>query len=260
MAELIYDITSRTNPLVVKTASLASAKSRRELGLYMFEGVKLFCEALDSGISLEYVFVKKSSLDNLCSLLDRADCRAYVVPDICFEKISTEKAPQGIITVAKLPKLCDICDSGSSKNSVILYDIQDAGNLGTIIRTAHALSDIDIVLCGDCADAFGYKCIRASMGAVFRQRIYSCSNFEKAVALYNINGKTVYAAALRDDAAKISDCALSSCSVVLGNEGHGLPDEAIALCKPMIIPMVGMESLNVAAAATVIIWEMAGRG
>lgn len=256
MTRFVYDITSRTNPLIKKTASLATSKGRRENGEFLFEGVKLFNEAVESKVRFSYIVITEAAKPVLQKQIDLPDTDIYVVPDTCFEKITTEKAPQGIVCVAKQPTVTDITETDMMRPALILSDIQDAGNLGTIIRTTKALADIDIVLFGNTADIFGPKCIRASMGSVFKQSIYSCSDFEKAVALYNKNGKTVYAAALKDNAEDIRKCDLHDSVVVLGNEGHGLSDKQISCCKPMIIPMLGMESLNVASAATVVIWEM----
>lgn len=254
MAHYVYDITARNNPLVTSTAALFTSKGRARSGLFAFEGVKLLSEAIDSNVELSYVFLTKSGEKLTRDILERSDVKAYVVPDICFEKMSTEKAPQGVIAVAKTPAVTGINDY--CRRSIILCDIQDAGNLGTIIRTVKALGDLDIVLYGECADCFGHKCIRASMGAVFRADIFRCDDFAKLAEGYKKAGLHVYAAALKDTAKPIDRCDLGSCCVALGNEGHGLSDGIISQCEPMIIPMTDMESLNVASAASIIIWEM----
>ncbi len=253
----IRDITSRANPLIISTAALLSPKGRKSSGRFIYEGIKLFYEAVDSGTPIEYIITTESCVDIIDRKLPDTSIKVYVVPDTCFEKVSSEKAPQGIVCVSSVRTLSDVRLSDASLPGVILCDIQDAGNLGTIIRTAKALCDMNVVLCGACADVFGHKTIRASMGAVFKQNIFTCKSFEDAVDHFKAHGKAVYAAALTDDAVSITDCELTNGIVALGNEGHGLSKEQIALCKPMIIPMHGMESLNVATAATVVIWEMA---
>lgn len=253
----IRDITSRTNPLIVNTAALLTAKGRKLQKRYIYEGVKLFYEAVDSLTPIEYIVATEGCAEIIDKKLLDSDIKTYIVPDSCFEKVSSEKSPQGIVCVSPLKDIQDVSSASVELPGVILSDIQDAGNIGTIIRTAKALCDMNVVLCGACADVYGHKAIRASMGAVFKQKLFTCESFEKAVDYFKTNGKQVYAAALTDTAASVTECDLSNGVVALGNEGHGLSKEDIALCKPMIIPMHGMESLNVATAATVIIWEMA---
>ena len=253
----IRDITSRANPLIVNTSALLTSKGRKANGRYIYEGIKLFYEAVDSNTPIDYIIATEGCVKLIDEKLPDTDIKVYVVPDTCFEKVSSEKAPQGIVCVSQIRKLPDVKSARTDIPSVILCDIQDAGNIGTIIRTAKALCDMNVVLCGACADVFGHKTIRASMGAVFKQNIFTCESFADAVEYFKSNNKTVYAAALSDKSVSIQECNLSNSVVALGNEGHGLSNQQIALCDPMIIPMHGMESLNVATAATVVIWEMA---
>lgn len=255
----IRDITSRSNPLIMNTAALLTSKGRKAQGLFLYEGIKLFYEAVESDTPIEYIIATENCVNIINGKLPDTNIRTYIVPDTCFEKVSSEKAPQGIVCVSPAKTLLDVSAADSELPCVILCDIQDAGNVGTIIRTAKALCNMNVVLCGACADAFGHKAIRASMGAVFKQHIFTCKSFSDAVNYFNSKGKTVYAAALTDEAKSITECDISNSVVALGNEGHGLSKDQIALCKPMIIPMHGMESLNVATAATVVIWEMARR-
>ena len=253
----IRDITSRSNPLIVNTSALLSSKGRKAQGRFLYEGIKLFYEAVDSNTQIEYIIATESCVKIIDEKLPDTDLKVYVVPDTCFEKVSSEKSPQGIVCVSSSKRLPDVKSAPCDIPTVILCDIQDAGNLGTIVRTAKALCDMNVVLCGECADIYGHKTIRASMGAVFKQNVYKCECFADAVEYFKSNGKRVFAAALSDDSVSITNCDVTDGVVVLGNEGHGLSKEQIALCKPLIIPMHGMESLNVATAATVVIWEMA---
>lgn len=253
----IRDITSRSNPLIINTASLLSSKGRKTQGRFLYEGIKLFYEAVDSDTPIEYIIATESCVDIINNKLPGTNIKVYVVPDTCFEKVSSEKSPQGIVCISSVKSLPDVTMADAKLPCVILCDIQDAGNLGTIIRTAKALCDMNVVLCGACADVFGHKTIRASMGAVFKQNIFTCKNFSDAVEYFRSNGKSVYAAALTDEARSITEFDITDGVVALGNEGHGLSKEQISLCEPMIIPMHGMESLNVATAATIVIWEIA---
>lgn len=253
----IKEITSRTNPLIVQTASLLSTKGRKKHNNFLFEGIKLFNEAVDSNVEIEYIFITEENVCVIDEKLPNTNVKVYIIPKNCFEKISSEKAPQGIICVAKLPKLQSIDKCDTNIPTLILSDIQDAGNLGTIIRTAKALFQSNIILTGACADVYGHKCIRASMGAVFKQNVYVEPDFERIVNYFHSKGKNVCAAALKSNSKSILDFDISESAVVLGNEGHGLSDKQISLCDPIIIPMSGMESLNVSSAASIVLWEMA---
>lgn len=141
---------------------------------------------------------------------------------------------------------------------MLVEDIRDPGNLGTIMRTAAALGVDRLILIGDCADIYSSKTIRGSMGAAFRLNTLRCRDGAALVGALRAAGRRVFAAALRDDAVRLDDANLTSDDcVVIGNEGHGLSDAVIAASDGcVIIPMsAGSESLNAATAATIFMWE-----
>ena len=254
-------ITSRTNQLIINTAKLKDKKFRDENSLFAFDGIKLFKEALTSGITPENVFVSEASSAAL-KAADESGIDYCIVSESVYEKLTVDKSPDGIITVCRY--LQDIHNSSAelSDQAVILCDIQDPGNLGTCIRSARAFGIGELLLTGSCADIYNRRCIRAAMGSLFRQRISVVSDPLEAIKLCKTSGKRVIATALRPDAKKLNEVTIDSSTVfAIGNEGHGLSSEFISQCDECaIIPMKGdTESLNAAVASSIIMWEISRR-
>lgn len=263
-------ITSRANPLVVALGKLSAAKHRAEQGLFLAEGVKLSEEA--AGL-FEIRYVLLCSEDGTADVQALAiasrvpeTARVLVMPPSVFDKITTEHAPQGIITVlAPLLRLhrtvCSYTDADIAalhgKRLLAVDGVQDPGNLGTMIRTAAAFGYTRILLCG-CADLYHPKTVRASMGALFRMEIDVCDTLSEPLAELHNAGHRIVAAALAEQSLTLGRDALcpSDC-VVIGNEGHGVSDEVLHISDAVMrIPMSpGAESLNAAGAAAVLMWE-----
>jgi TrmH family RNA methyltransferase len=140
----------------------------------------------------------------------------------------------------------------------VLDGVQDPGNVGTILRTADAFSLDGLFLVNACADLYSPKTVRASMGAVFRCPVWSCGA-EELGGLLAQSGIPLYGAALRCDTEDVRSVDFSRAAVAIGSEGQGLSRELLSLCSRTVrIPMNSRcESLNAAAAAAVILWEMA---
>ena len=148
-------------------------------------------------------------------------------------------------------------DAPALRGGTLLLDgIQDPGNLGTILRTADALQ-IPVVLLEGCADAYNPKTVRASMGAIFRERPV-CMTRRQAVSACRAAGIPIYAAAMSEDAADVRTLALGRAAVVIGSEGQGVCRELLdASDRRAVIPMSPRcESLNAAVAAAIVMWQM----
>lgn len=263
-------IRSRQNRLVKLVCSLERKKTREEEGLFRFDGIKLCREAMQKGIVPEYIFVAESKAAEIC---ERIGCDAVtVVSDEVFEKMSSERSPEGVITVARmldaLHKKVTVGESGEvssfpeeSERVFLLESVRDPGNLGTIIRTAASLGIDRLVLSSDCADIYNPKTIRAAMGALFMLKTDTVEDEKTAEYIKELRkscGRRVWGAALRKDAVSLLEGQLFPDDVfVIGNEGHGLSDEVIDACDGcVIIPMrEGCESLNAAMAAGILMWE-----
>lgn len=258
-------ITSRKNPKIIRACSLADKKYRDREGLFAFEGEKLFAEALQANVCITEVYFTQRAKENCEELIKKAydkGAATYLVTAEVYEKLTYEKASQGIFAVAQKNELAEFSDvSDSSQGYIVLESVRDPSNVGAILRSCAALGSSNILLSADCADVFGYKTLRAAMGAAFKANILITHDIEKSIGILKERGK-VYAAALTDGAASIADTEFSACdSIIIGNEGHGVSDTVLENCSgAVIIPMqCGSESLNASVAAAIIIWERARR-
>ena len=254
-------IESRNNPTIKSVNSLCNRRDREALGLFYFEGVHLLEEYLRAGNVPKMLFVREDVRARYNELLNNANCEMTEVTSSVYDKLTEEKAPQGIFTVSEFLPNVKIFDEKSAEslsgNSILLSDLQDTGNVGTVIRTAAAM-DCNIILCGKCADVYSAKTVRATMGALFTGEIFIADSTEDAVSLLQNAGKRVIATALTDKAEILGNFHINSddCFVV-GNEGKGLSSSVIEKCDmTAIIPMSGRtESLNAAVASAMLLWE-----
>lgn len=253
-------ITSRSNRLIIDAAKLKNRKYREEAGVFYFEGIKLFKEALDQGVELIRVFATQKHLP----LPDLPEgCTLHVVSESVYEKLTDENAPEGLFCVARyldrLHKSATIYNIKDDGSRFMAVSVRDPGNLGTIIRSARAMGIDLLLLSNDCADLYNPRTIRGAMGALFSMPTLTLDDMTGSVDALKATGYTVYAAALCDNALDLRQITVNkhTCFAV-GNEGHGLPDDLIASCnQSVIIPMKkGSESLNVASASSLLLWEM----
>ena len=243
-------VTSRHNPLVTAFRRLAGEREeRRSLGLYLGQGHKLLTEALQNRAPVDTVLYcgKAPEVPEGVRLQPvSADILAYVSP--------MKSAPE-LVFSCRLPE-----KNAPMKGRILLAEnMQDPGNVGTMIRTAAAFGFDGVLLAGACADPWGPKAVRASMGAVFRLTVWEETDTEKAAALLHGAGIPVYAAALSEENLTAGRFPFpDALALAIGNEGHGLSETLLrAADKVVRIPMApGAESLNAAAAAAVLMWEV----
>ena len=265
-------ITSRQNPRVKAACALSDKKSRKREGLFRFDGIKLFCEALGR-VNISSVFVRYPVNEAIEAAVRRAvdggylsEKNVFYVAESVFEKLTDESAPEGIVTVCEYADTlhreasADTAETLKGKRLLILESVRDPGNLGTVMRSCAALGIDTLVMSDDCADIYNPKTLRGAMGAIFKMPTVSVRNGDLPSFIGELRrrGRRVYAAALCDGAKRIGEIGLrSEDCFVIGNEGHGLSSEVINACdKAAIIPMIeGNESLNASAAATICIWE-----
>lgn len=265
-------ITSRQNPLITLATGLGERKIRRREGLFRFDGKKLFREALQAKLPLVAVLFRESSapeiIDFVSDLSAPDGARRVILPDALFDRISEEKSPDGVICVSKnLDKIHKIITIDKraletalpqTGKTLLLESVRDPGNLGTIIRSARAFGVQNLILSPDCADLYNPRTIRAAMGTLFSQQIFLCEDFAAVVSALAARGR-VFAAALCADSARLGEVHFAqSDAVIIGNEGHGLSAQTLALCTDTLyIPMeAGVESLNAGVAASVVLWEL----
>ena len=247
-------ITSRQNPLCTHLRKLSSSAAyRRQCGEFLCDSPKLLQEALLWGSELHTVVVTAGTE---APPLPKG-VRLVEVPADVMKSVSPMETPQGTLFICAihtepLPEML------AGRRYVVLDTLQDPGNVGTILRTADAFHADGMFLVNGCADLYNPKTLRATMGAVFRCPVWTVGA-EELSALLKRNGIPLYGAALREDTLDARAVDYNRCAVAIGSEGRGLTEDVLALCDRTIkIPMSEhCESLNAAAAATVLLWEAA---
>lgn len=257
-------VTSKDNQWVKEWRRLNdSAKYRRESGLFAIEGARLCADAMRSNVPLQAVLYTASALAVYSNVVEPLLAASEVAVEISPELsryMGDTMNPQGVFCIAKMLDNSLIID----KINIIgtysaLEDIQDPGNMGTIIRTAEALGLDGIFLSDGCCDIYNPKVLRASMGGVFRMPLMRVGDMAQAVVALQEKGLTAFACVVDASATPITAVDMGEGAVALiGNEGNGLRAETVAACKHSVtIPMAGRaESLNASMAAGIILWEM----
>ena len=246
------EISSRKNEYIRHLRQLCAERSyRTECGEFLCDGLKLLREAVQFGAKLTSVLWKEGA-----QTVPGLDCAGqYIAPAELFDYVSPMKNSPGPLFTVAIPERDEASPIG---RAIVLENVQDPGNVGTVIRTANAFGIDAVILTGDCADLYNPKTVRSTMGAIFRQRVISCT-VDELMPIRSRNALPLYGAALSDRAVSILTVDVKRAAVAVGSEGRGLTDRLLGLCdKPVIIPMQpDSESLNAAVAASVIMWEMA---
>lgn len=244
-------ITSRKNAVITNLKLLqTSSCDRNEQGIYVCDGYKNLGEAVSYGAQIQTVLWK----DTPGTLPENCSAKQYVCPADLFDYVSTMKNSPGPIFTVKMPVYPE---DEVYTSLIVLENVQDPGNVGTIIRTANAFRTDAVVLVDACADLYNPKTVRSTMGAIYRQKVLH-TDIEGLKKLKERCGLKLYGAALADDAKDMRQISLSRTAVAIGSEGHGLSRELLDICdEKIIIPMnPDSESLNAGVAASVIMWEM----
>ena len=254
-------ITSTANARIKQLALWnQKAKARREDGVFLAEGVKMFEEAPVEWLREVYLaesFSKKIPETLLAKLLH---CSYEVVDDSVFAKASDTQTPQGILSVLTRPRytLQDVCAAGQKPPLImVLENLQDPGNLGTILRTGEGAGITGVILTKETVDIFNPKTIRATMGSIYRVPFVIVDSIAEAVTFLKQNGLQVYAAHLKGTCNYHEPDYTGGSAFLIGNEGNGLKEETAALADTYIrIPMEGnVESLNAAIASAILMYE-----
>ncbi|MBQ7129295.1 MAG: RNA methyltransferase, partial [Clostridia bacterium] len=234
-----------------------SSKTRSKNGLFVIEGLRLCFDAMQSGIKIKTAFLTQHCYNKFQKAKDTAEYAEeyYIVTDEVIKNISDTVSPQGIVCVCENIEN-KFTDKGNLK-AVVLCNVADPSNLGTISRTAEAFAVDLLIVSGGC-DIYNPKALRASMGALFRLPVLVINQEELFVFLSNNQIKS-YATVPNGAKYKINEIAFNKKSaVIIGNEANGITNEVIKKCDYTVtIPMKGRaESLNAASAASISIYEM----
>ena len=213
--------------------------------------VHLLCTHITCGNRRNYEIIALLFLDLVpCLTMELSSVFLFVRKLWCVELVFLLAEPIFAVRMRRI-------GAARLKNAIVLEGVQDPGNVGTVIRTANAFGVDAVILTGACADLYNPKTVRATMGAIFRQRVLELPLAELRAAL-DENGLPLYGAALSETARDFREMLLDKAAVAVGSEGNGLSTELLAICDgQLIIPMrPDSESLNAGVAASVIMWEM----
>lgn len=255
-------ITSTANQKIKSLIKLRkNAKLRSEKKVYLVEGVRMFTE-----VPLEYlleVWVSETFTKKHGELLKKIpeSVPVEILTDTVFVHVSDTKSPQGVLCVVR-QKDYQVKEMLRSEAPllIILDQLQDPGNLGTILRTAEAAGVTGVILSKDCVDIYNPKVIRSTMGSVYRVPFVYVEDLPAVLDSLKDYGITAYAAHLEGKNRYDQECYRKGTAFLIGNEGNGLREEVAERADIRIrIPMEGqVESLNAAIAAAVLMFE-AGR-
>jgi len=242
-------ITSRSNPVCVHLKKLGKCKSyREEHKQFLCEGKKLLEEVLQSGVNIDIVLTTEcleyTFADHTC---------VYLTQDSIIESISPLQSSQGLLFVCRIPQPSE-CDLNTGTH-MLLDNVQDPGNVGTIIRSALAFGIKSVIVTEGCADIYNPKTLRASMGSTFKQQIIS-KNINEITELKK-SGVRFIGTSSDSNSIDIKKADFSNSIIILGNEGQGISEKLLSMCDEIVtIPLSpDCESINVAVAASIIMWE-----
>lgn len=244
--------------------SLDSRKGRRREGLFVAEGPKLVGELTGSFV-LRLLLVSADHVGPLTSLLQRVDARC--IQEVSAEELSRaslQQSPQGVLALFEIPTDdVDFCAVASSSLTLVLDDVQDPGNLGTIVRLADWFGVAHIFCSAATADVWNPKSVQATMGGLARTRVHILNNVPQALASLPFT-VPVYGTSLRGDVLWTSELSPTGV-IVMGNEGRGVSAEVDELChRHLLIPnypsgCTTTDSLNVAMATGIVLAEFRRR-
>ncbi len=255
-------ITSRENNTIKYACKLsANAAFRQSEQSFFAEGLKL-CLALAQALPCNMVFYTQRALDKTPALA-AVEAVHYLIEEHVAEKLADARTHQGVFAVFALPAAALDCLKHGGRY-LALENVQDPGNVGTLLRSAAAFGFDAVLLSKGCASPFAPKTLRASMGAIAQIPVLEGVNLPEALARLAALKVTTLAAALYQSVPldEVPQTLPDGVCVVIGSEGQGLCAETIAACSRAVrIPMTDKaESLNAGIAGSILLWHFRGAG
>ncbi len=263
-------ITSTSNQQVKNVIALQKkAKERRKQGCFAAEGLRMVTETPADLLMHVYVsesFLQEHGQDPVFVSFQNTAAEANItvdeVTDSVMKAMSDTVTPQGLLAVIKMPQYSfdQVLGNGEkTPHLLILEDIQDPGNMGTMFRTGEGAEVTGIIMTKNTVDVFSPKTIRSTMGAIFRVPFIITDNLQETLRQVKENGVQLYAAHLAGIMDYDEADYTNGCGFLIGNEGNGLRDQTAEAADIKIkIPMGGkLESLNAAMAAGILMYECA---
>ena len=256
----MLQITSKENQLIKHIIKLKEKKYRKEYNEYIIEGVKIVEESIEEKAKIKQIIISEDAINSelvqkhLKEKLQKID---YIqVPSNIFKLISEVEKPQGVLAVIEKENGGEYIDYNQDI-ILALDDLQDPGNLGTIIRTADSAGVDAIILLKGCVDIYNPKVIRSTMGSIFDMNIIHATQ-DDAVNFLKSNDFNIVSSYLQTDNYYHETTYDGKIALVIGNEANGINDELIAQSDKLVkIPIYGnAESLNAAISAAVLMYEI----
>ncbi len=258
-------IASSANKKIKLVASLKQKKHRDAEGLFVAEGIRLTEAAVEAKWPCRFglctaAAAKNERVQTLLPQLEARQCPVFEVPEEIYNKISDTQQPQGFLLVLENcnPLLSSVISEAGASFILVLDQLQDPGNVGTIIRTADAAGCSGIIVMENSADIYAGKTVRATMGSLFHLPVVTGVRQEEVIDFLAQHRISLLATALDAQAQPYFSLDFTvPVALVLGNEGAGVSPQLLAKAgQKVFIPMAGRsESLNVATAAAVLLYE-----
>lgn len=256
-------ITSKSNDRIKYAVKVREKDSfRKSEGVFFIEGARLCADAAVSAVPIKEMYVTANArvkYGEYVRLAEENAERCFEVSEEVAQKLCDTKNPQGVFCICKmLDKKTNIGKIKYNRKYIALEDVSNPSNFGAVVRTAEAVGIDGVIVSGGC-DIYNPKSQRAAMGSLFRLDVIECDDLPAFLKELAANGMSVYAGVPDSNAEKITEVDMNGGVVcIIGNEGNGITEETCnAATKLVTIPMRGRaESLNAAAAASIIIWEM----
>lgn len=251
-------ITSTSNPQVKRLLQLQKkSKAREEENVFVVEGIRMFSEVPVERV--EKVYISETLYNKEKHDLNLGKFSVEILTDNVFSHVSDTKTPQGILCVVKQKKQeLQTLLNLENPHFMVLDNLQDPGNLGTIVRTAEGAGVDAVFMSKDCVDIYNPKTIRSTMGSIYRMPFLYVEDVLEFMELLKKNGITTYAAHLEGKHTYDEEDYKSGTAILIGNEGNGLRPEISGKADVWVrIPMAGkVESLNAAIAASILMFEV----
>ena len=252
-------ITSRRNALI---ARFRAAARGREANVLLLDGPHLVESALGAGVRVTAALVaadraNRPDMARLVAALHAAGVHLVAATAPVMDAASPVRSASPIVALAERPPVDEDRLYGGAAPILIAASVQDPGNLGAIVRVAHAAGAAGVVAADGAADPFGWKALRGSMGSVFHLPVAVRARLEDAVRTARSRGWRIAAAVPRGGTPYLEADLRERTAIVIGSEGSGLPDRLVESADlRLTIPMApGVESLNAAVAAAILLYE-----
>lgn len=250
-------ITSRSNEQIKFIQKLRQKKQRDQTHLVVIEGKKLLLEAIKSGNHIKNIYISEKFADQkVIETIKKQSLQGsiFYLSEFVFSAISTMKNPQGLIATIEKP----ILKNKTIKKCILLEDVQDPTNLGTIIRTADAAGFDAIISSPKTVDFYNEKVLRGSMGSIFHLDLLDSPDIKESILNLKSAGVTIIGTALQGSNLFEHRFDKKPLALIMGNESRGMSLEIQNLCDHLLkIPILGRaESLNVSIAAGILAYEI----